>query len=87
MRHQVTKRPAPAHKVTNAAHELREKDDTMYLAQHHLPIEPQSVKPSIDGQIRDFIAGRTNGEGLLHALYDHVLDEPVPPRLRAVLNG
>jgi hypothetical protein len=31
--------------------------------------------------IEDFLAGRTGGDGLLHALYDHVLLEPVPPRI------
>ena len=59
----------------------------MQLAQNSLPIEAQLARQSIDGQIRDFIAGRSNGESLLHALYDHVLDEPVPERLRALLNG
>jgi hypothetical protein len=59
----------------------------MHLAQNRPPIESQTAKSSIDCQIRDFIAGRTNGEGLLHALYDHVLDEPVPQRLRALLHG
>jgi hypothetical protein len=73
--------------VTKSALQLGEKDRAMYLAQNRLPIEPQIAKPSIDCQIRDFIAGRTNGEGVLHALYDHVLDEPVPQRLRALLQG
>jgi len=41
----------------------------------------------VDCEIRDFLAGKTEGENLLHALYDHVLDEPVPERLRAVLRG
>ncbi|HTV90343.1 MAG TPA: hypothetical protein VME41_15110 [Stellaceae bacterium] len=41
--------------------------------------------PSTDREIRDFLAGKTDGEDLLHALYDHVLDEPVPERLRSVL--
>jgi Anti-sigma factor NepR len=36
-------------------------------------------------QIRQFLAGQTEGETLLHALYDHVLDEPVPERLTALL--
>jgi hypothetical protein len=35
----------------------------------------------IDEQIRDFLDGRTDGEEPLHALYDHVLEEPLPPRL------
>ncbi len=41
----------------------------------------------VDAQIRDFVAGKTNGAELLHALYDHVLQEPIPQRLRAVLKG
>lgn len=40
---------------------------------------------SIDDEIRAFIDGKTNGEPLLHALYDHVLDEPIPARLLEVL--
>lgn len=35
-------------------------------------------------QIRDFLLGKTDGAEPLHALYDHVLDEPVPERLRAL---
>lgn len=40
---------------------------------------------SVDSQIRAFIAGDNDGEDLLHAIYDHVLDEPVPARLQALL--
>jgi len=40
-----------------------------------------------DGEIRDFLAGKTDGEDLLHAIYDDVLDEPIPDRLLAVLRG
>jgi len=40
---------------------------------------------SVDSDIRDFLAGDTDGEDLLHALYDHLLDEPVPQRLLALL--
>ena len=35
-------------------------------------------------QLLDFLDGRTDGGELLHALYDHVLDEPVPERMRAL---
>jgi hypothetical protein len=47
----------------------------------------ESLTPvrSVDGQIRAFLAGEGNGEELLHAIYDHVLDEPVPERLKALL--
>ena len=36
-------------------------------------------------QILDFLDGRTRGAELLHALYDHVLDEPIPKRMRELL--
>ena len=45
------------------------------------------VVSPVDRDIRDFLSGRTHGEDLLHALYDNVIDEPVPERLRAVLRG
>jgi len=40
---------------------------------------------SVDSQIRAFLAGEGEGEELLHSIYDHVLDEPVPERLTALL--
>ena len=40
---------------------------------------------SVDRKIRDFLGGESAGEELLHALYDHVLDEAVPQRLRSLL--
>ncbi len=40
---------------------------------------------SVDRDIRDFLAGRTDGEDVLHALYDHVLEEPVPEKLLTLL--
>lgn len=49
---------------------------------------PISIKvPScpVDREIRDFIAGKNDGEDLLHTLYDHILDEPVPERFLALL--
>jgi len=58
----------------------------MYLAVKHLPaVEPRIAMSLIDRDIRDFLAGRNEGGDLLHALYDHVIDEPVPQRLRDVL--
>jgi hypothetical protein len=36
-------------------------------------------------QIRRFVNGETTGRGVLGALYDHVLDEPVPQRLKDLL--
>lgn len=47
--------------------------------------KPRVTMRSTDHQIRDFLAGKNDGADLLHALYDHVLDEPVPERLRALL--
>jgi hypothetical protein len=41
----------------------------------------QSVKASIVA----FLDGGTNGEDLLHALYDHVLSEPIPNSMRNIL--
>ena len=35
-------------------------------------------------QVLDFLDGKTDGEELLRALYDHVLDEPIPERMRAL---
>jgi hypothetical protein len=40
----------------------------------------------VEARIAAFLDGRTNGEELLHALYDHVLDEPIPQSMRALLN-
>ena len=57
----------------------------MYLDVKHLALEPHIAMSWINRDIRDFLAGRNEGGDLLHALYDHVLDEPVPERLRAVL--
>ena len=47
--------------------------------------ESTSPPHSVDNQIRAFLAGDSDGEDLLHAIYDHILDEPVPERLRALL--
>ena len=41
-----------------------------------------SLLPPLEDQIADFLDGRTHGESLLHALYDHVLDEPIPEQMR-----
>ena len=47
---------------------------------------PESAFPqdAIADRIKDFFAGRTHGEELLHALYDHVLDEAIPERMRSL---
>jgi len=48
-------------------------------------VAPHRAPSSVDSDIRGFLAGNNDGAELLHALYDHVLDEPVPERLRALL--
>ena len=57
----------------------------MSPALKRIPVRPRIVICPIDRGICDFLAGKTDGEELLHALYDHILDEPVPERLRAIL--
>ena len=47
---------------------------------------PQSTD-TVAEQIRDFLAGRTHGEDLLHALYDYVLSEPIPERMLDLLQA
>jgi hypothetical protein len=54
------------------------------LAGPGLP-EPASAAELVNQQIADFLEGRTHGEALLHALHDHVLDEPIPERMLALL--
>ena len=44
----------------------------MQLAVKCLALEPKVAPSSVDHDIRDFLAGMTDGEDLLHALYDHV---------------
>ena len=39
---------------------------------------------SVKDQIIAFLDGKTYGEELLHALYDYILDEPIPQRMRAL---
>ena len=51
----------------------------------HIPCNDQRIDPSVTARIAAFLDGRTNGEDLLHELYDYVLDEPVPENMRALL--
>jgi hypothetical protein len=39
----------------------------------------------VSAQIEHFLSGDTTGRALFEALYNHVLDEPVPPQLKAML--
>ena len=48
---------------------------------------PLLDRPLLDRRIRAFLDGETNGEDVLPLLYDHLLDEPIPPRLRALLKS
>ena len=57
----------------------------MFLAAKCRPVAPTAARSPVDRDIRDFLAGKNDGEDLLRALYDHVLDEPVPDRLKALL--
>jgi len=57
----------------------------MCCAHKFRPVEWNSAISSVDRDIRDFLAGKTDGGGILHALYDRIFDEPIPERLRAML--
>jgi hypothetical protein len=46
--------------------------------------QPENSPRSVKDQIIDFLDGKTHGEPVLRALYDHVLDEPIPERIRAL---
>jgi hypothetical protein len=48
--------------------------------------QPAVAPTSVVDQITAFLDGRTHGEDLLHELYDYVLEEPIPQRMRAVLD-
>ena len=47
--------------------------------------DPRPPQSSLERRVRAFLDGKTHGEELLRALYDHILDEPIPERLTAVL--
>jgi hypothetical protein len=51
----------------------------------HSGSERDSLRDPVAGEIADFLDGRTHAEGLLHALYDHILAEPIPERMRRLL--
>jgi len=36
-------------------------------------------------ELTRFLSGGSTGDKLLHAIYDEVLEEPVPPRLAALM--
>lgn len=52
----------------------------------HCGVLPHHPMPSgVEGRIAAFVAGESDGSELLHALYDHVLGEPIPPVMMALL--
>ena len=57
----------------------------MSVALAFQPVEQLIPVPTADARIRAFLAGETDGEDVLHELYDHVLDEPIPDAMRALL--
>ena len=57
---------------------------TPVLADCSLP-QPGLARLSVADRIAAFLDGRTHGEELLHELYDYVLEEPIPQRMRALL--
>jgi hypothetical protein len=40
----------------------------------------------VEARIAAFLDGKTDGRDLLHALYDYVIDEPIPASMQALLN-
>jgi len=57
----------------------------MHLALKSLPIESDIEVRSVDERIRAFLSGETHGEDVLGEIYDHVLDEPIPEKMLALL--
>jgi hypothetical protein len=49
--------------------------------------QPPIVSSSVADRIADFLDGGTDGGDLLHELYDYVLEEPIPQRMRALLKS
>ena len=81
----MTQNPASARNCDNQRDQAAGNVIQMHFAAKRRQVEPRLVAKPVDRDIRDFLTGKTDGENLLHALYDHVLDEPVPERLKALL--
>jgi hypothetical protein len=64
---------------------MRKRAMSLALALATQQIQPPIVRSSVDARIRAFLAGQTDGEDVLHEIYDHVLDEPIPESMRALL--
>jgi hypothetical protein len=50
-----------------------------------VPLRAEATRHEVGGRVTAFLCGRSDGSDLLHALYDHVLDEPIPQSMLAVL--
>lgn len=57
----------------------------MNLAVKFAPIEIKTPVRSVDARIRAFLSGETNGEDVLHEIYDPVMDEAIPAQMKALL--
>jgi hypothetical protein len=82
----TTARTAPTDD-NNATLESQESDAGGDSISHG---EPKPDMPVIDKRLMEeqlsaFLAGESDGEELLHALYDYILAEPVPEPLRGLL--
>ncbi|HEY3910780.1 MAG TPA: hypothetical protein VGM07_12925 [Stellaceae bacterium] len=49
------------------------------------PPQEAAAQGGAAGRIAAFLAEDSDGGELLHALYDHVLDEPIPPAMLALV--
>jgi hypothetical protein len=61
------------------------KPEFKAVATHCCFPQPPLVPRPVADRIAAFLDGRTHGEDLLHELYDHVLEEPIPQRMRELL--
>ena len=82
----MQRRAGLAQNVTKivTAKPMRKPAMSVALAYEPVP-QPIVPVPSVDARIRAFLAGETDGEDVLHEIYDHVLDEPIPEAMRALL--
>jgi hypothetical protein len=62
------------------------KPNSAALAARCIVPEHLVAPRSVADRIADFLDGITHGEELLHELYDYVLEEPIPQRMRALLS-
>ncbi len=48
--------------------------------------QPALAPLSVADRLAAFLEGGTHGDDLLHELYDYVLEEPIPKRIREILD-